>query len=31
MQTLQSDVKNMFMSNKNKLVNIRHRWATIKS
>ena len=28
-QTLQSDVRNMFMSNKNKLVNIRHRWATI--
>ena len=28
-QTFQSDVKNMLMSNKNKLVNIRHRWATI--
>ena len=28
-QSLQSDVKNMFMSNKNKLVNIRLRWATI--
>ena len=28
-QTLESDGKNMFMSNKNKLVNIRHRWATI--
>ena len=28
-QTLQSDVKIMFMSNKNKLDNIRHRWVTI--
>ena len=28
-QSLQSDVKNMFMSNKYKLVNVRLRWPTI--